>query len=785
MNIIKYDTGIGDLKNWIIQESSFDERYLGKCEAIFAQGNGYLGIRNALEESYPGEVRNTFITGTFNKASQDEETELPNVPDMTGISIIVDGHKLNLMQGETKEYSRTMNLKNGEVVRKICWINQTGIKVNAEFKRIVSLAEEHTMAVSLDFSVDRETEIVLETGIDGSVTNSGAQHFEKIERRIYEGRNMQYLSATSQSKIWIAQHGACTLETLGKALPIMGRRTLKNQYTFQAVPGKNIHFEKISVFHSSRDQKYMQTKPEEVQERLRHDGRETLKKGVEKGYEILKQESEEVWNQYWKESDIKIQGEADFEQLAIRFALYHLNIMVKHNDNRVGIGAKALTGEGYKGHSFWDTEMFILPYFIFTRPETARTLLEYRYWNLYGARLKAREQGYEGALYPWECAWVDDGEVTPLYIGADVVTGKITKCWTGLIEHHISADIAYAVEQYYLVSGDQDYMEKCGYEIILDTALFWASRVQYQEKKKRYEILDVIGPDEYKEHVDNNAYTNYMAAHNMKQALKIIEELPKFNQEVYRRLDKKFSLSYIKEKIEKCIDKLYLPVPNEEGIIPQSDQYLTLKKLELGKYKNSKEVLTIYNDFNTHQLNQYMVSKQADTVMLFFLLDTLFDEDIKRKNFVFYEDKTLHDSSLSKSTHAILANDFGLTDMAYDLYEKAVRIDLGPQMNSSNEGIHSASIGGIWESTVMGFGGVRMEGEHLRITPRLPEKWTGLRFPLRFQGVSLWVSVNQREVVVENKGKKEISLLLCGDLITISAGQRAKKVYVRKSRNEI
>ena len=715
MNMMKYDAGTGELKNWLIQENAFDERYLGKCEAIFAQGNGYLGVRNALEEAYTGEVRNTFVTGTFNKASREEVTELPNAADMTGMTIMIDGHKINLSQGELKAYKRTMNLKNGEVIREFTWTSPSGVTINARFQRIVSLADEHVMAAALCLSVDKDAAVSIETGIDGSVTNSGSQHFKDLKRRIYEARDMQYLAKTTESGVWFAQHAACSLDAEAEVLPIMGRRTLMNKFSFKVPAGQSIHFEKISILHTSRDKVYEGMDAENITETLKKDGMTALKAAFAKGYEVLKQESENKWKEYWKESDILIEGDADFDQLAVRFALYHLNIMVKHDDNRVGIGAKALTGEGYKGHSFWDTEMFILPYFTFTRPQTARTLLEYRYRNLFGAHLKARECGYEGAMYPWECAWVDDGEVTPLYIGADVVTGKLTKCWTGIIEHHISADIAYAVEQYYLITGDKEFMKNYGYEIILDTALFWASRLQYNAEKDRYEILDVIGPDEYKEHVDNNTYTNYMAANNMSQALKIIAQLSEEDSESYRKLDEKLDLSYIKEKIEACIDKIYLPIPNEDGIIPQSDQFLSLKKLDLTKYKTSDKVLTIYNDFNTEQLNQYMVSKQADTVMLLFLLDTLFDQEIKRKNFIFYEDKTLHDSSLSKSTHAILANDLGLEKMAYDLYEGALTIDLGTQMKSSNEGIHSASAGGIWESTVMGFGGVRMEGEHMRI----------------------------------------------------------------------
>ena len=770
MSIIKYNTGTGDLKNWLVEESAFDERYLGKCEAVFAQGNGYLGVRNALEEPYVGETRNTFLTGTFNKAAADEVTELPNLPDMTGIMITVDGHRFNLTEGKLKEYKRTMNLKNGEVVRSVLWESQTGIEIKVVFKRMVSLSREHLMASRMEIALNKEAKLVLETGMDGRTNNSGAQHFMELDRRIYDGRDMQYLSKTTQSGVWIAEHAACSMNLEAKVLPVMERRTLTNRYTFQAVPGQTLEFEKVSVFHSSRDTVYQDILENEIKDRLKKDGMELLHKGMEMGYDALLSESTASWGTYWEKEGITINSENEFDQLAVRFAQYHLNIMVKKDDNRVGIGAKALTGEGYKGHSFWDTEMFILPYYIYTDPKVARTLLEYRYKNLYGARLKAKENGYEGAMYPWECAWVDDGEVTPMYLGADVVTGELIKVWTGLIEHHITADIAYAVEQYYLATGDLDYMEKYGYEIILDTALFWSSRLQYNKEKDCYEILDVIGPDEYKEHVDNNAYTNYMAAYNMKLALQTAEKLSSENKEVYDRLDAKLHISYITKKIEEGLEKLYLPKPNAEGIIPQSDNFLQLKKLDLSKYKDTEEVLTIYNDFNTEQLNHYMVSKQADTVMLLFLQETLFDEETKKKNFIFYEDKTLHDSSLSKCTHAILANDLGMKSMAYDLYEKALTIDLGQEMKSSNAGIHSASMGGIWESTVMGFGGVRMNGSKLRIAPTLPANWTKLVYPLHYQGNELRVTVLEKEVRVENLGSQTVSLLLGKEETGIAPG---------------
>ncbi len=784
MNRLKYNAGTGNQKNWLIQETVFDERYLGKCEAIFAQGNGYLGVRNALEETYTGEVRDTFITGTFNKASSEEVTELPNIPDMTGINIKINGQELNLLKGKLERYCRTMNLKNGEVVREIIWETPSKIRLQAQFRRIVSLENEHLMATAVEFFLDQDADLVIETGIDGSVTNSGAQHFCNIERRVYDINEMQYVSQTTESQIWIAQHAACRLNVKADVLPEMGRRTLKNKYHFRAKKDQKISFEKVSVYHSSRDMGYMGKQNEQIIEKMKQDGRDVLKTAFSKGYEGIKRESEKQWEKYWKASDIIIEGNADFDQLAIRFALYHLNIMVKHEDNRVGIGAKALTGEGYKGHSFWDTEMFILPYFIFTKPETARTLLEYRYKNLYGARKKAQKNGYEGAMYPWECAWVSDGEVTPEYAGTDVITGECTKCWTGLIEHHITADIAYAVEQYYLVTNDQDYMEQYGCEIILETARFWASRLQYVEEQDRYEILDVIGPDEYKEHVDNNAYTNYMAKHNMELALHMIQELEAKHVELYGKLDQKINLLKLKKTLEERIEKLYIPKPDTDGIISQADGFKNLKELNLTKYKLAEQVGTIFDDFNIQQISQYKVIKQADIIMLFFVLGVLFDKEIQRKNFEYYEEKTLHDSSLSKCIHAIIANDLGMEEIAYEFYESCLNVDLGLYMKSSDAGIHSASIGGIWESTVMGFGGVRMKGEKLYLTPKLPQKWTKLTFPLCIKGNFLKISVDKTSVTVINHGNEEVSFLLQEEMVKVPAGMKMER-KIRENEYEI
>ena len=753
-----------EYKGTVIKECFFDRKNIKKFEAIFTQGNGYLGIRNALEEHYVGEIRDTFITGTFNKASKEEVTELPNIADASAVKIIVDGEEFSLTEGKICFYERSLNLTTGESVRSIKWESPKGIKLDIVFRRFVSLDNEHIFVQKVGLLCDKNANIIIESGIDGSVTNSGAMHFEDIQRRVYEGRYMEYIAKTTQSNVKIIQGAVCSLNKEASAIPVMGRRTLANRYSIKIKANEKLEFEKKSIFFSERDREYAHLKGKNRFDEIKRESAKLIRELEEQSYNELFKRSESKWQDYFEKSKIDIGTDDIYVKTSINFALYHLRIMVKTDDNRVGIGAKALSGEGYKGHSFWDTELFILPYFTYTHPEIARTLLEYRYHNLYGARLKAKEHGYEGAMYPWECAWVDDGEVTPLYMGADIVTGEITKVWTGLIEHHITADIVYAIDHYCKVTNDIDYMGKYGYEIIFEAALFWASRLEYIADKDRYEIRDVIGPDEYKEHVDNNAYTNYMAAYTMRLATKKFEYLKNNNKTLFDALDSKLDLKYTKECIEKRLPKLYLPLPNEDDIIPQSDTFLGLKKLDISKYKNSDEVLGIYNDYNTKQLNEYMVSKQSDTVMLLYLFRDLFDHETRKKNFVFYEDKTLHDSSLSKSTHAILANEFDFEEMSYKLFKGAISVDLGANMKSSDEGIHSASIGGIWAAFVFGFGGTNIDDKGLNINPCLPVNWDFLEFPLVYQGTRLRVRVEKdNQVSVRRLDGKSVEIYIKGE----------------------
>lgn len=773
-----YNTGKRELKDWLIQEDFFDSRYTGKCEAIFCQGNGYLGLRNALEERYPFEKRNLFIAGTFNKFHPEEVTELPNFPDVTNMNIFINEKNFSLLEGRIYDYKRTMNLKNGEVTRTVDWESMTGERIRFNFRRFVSMFDKHVIAERVEIEpVSENILIKIISGIDGTVTNSGVQHWVEGEKRIYENRYLELLSGTTQSNVFSAMYTAHKYylndkEAEPELLPVMSRRCIQMCISQRVQKGQKFILEKFSSVHTSRDQEYAVKNSKSVIPLVRNDGKRNIKKLYEMGYTKLFEESSRMWKKLWCNHDVIIQSEDSFDQLAIRFAVYHMNIMVKKDDNRVGIGAKGLTGEGYKGHSFWDTEIFLFPYYLLTQPLTAKTLLEYRYKNLYGARNKAKEYGYEGAMYPWEAAWIEDGEVTPLYGFADIVTGEPIKYWTGILEQHITADIAYAVWQYYEVTKDEQFMINCGYEIIFETACFWNSRLEWNEDKKRYEINYVIGPDEYKECINNNAYTNYLAAFNMEIALRLAEELNGnvSNSKIYNILVQEMELEKLVKDIKEKLPLLYLPQPNKNNkLIEQFEGYFKLKHMDISTYKKSEKVLTIYNDLSQEQINHYQISKQGDLIVLFFLLPQLFDKETMDKNFTFYEERTLHDSSLSMSTHSVLACELGRIKEACSFYKSACRVDLGTDMKSSEEGIHSAAMGGIWEAAVMGFGGVKIMEGSLHISPSLPKEWGQLRFRLVFRKAVLEIIVEKEEITVINHGETE-EIFLRGIKTVIEGG---------------
>ncbi|MBC6309417.1 glycoside hydrolase family 65 protein [Listeria sp. FSL L7-1582] len=758
---LKYDRGTSESKNWRITETHFQPEALGKVEAVFSLGNGYMGLRSATEERYAHEVRGNFVAGTFNKFLGDKEvTELPNAADMTEMIFTLNGDMFQLTDGDILDFDRTLNLKDAELSRHIHWRSPSGSEYKLIFTRFVSLDNKHIIAQKVAITpLSSDLTLTLRSGINGQMTNTGTQHFKEGVLRLYNQKIMKLEAHTTESNIdfvHFSRHAFKKENTnfTPKNTIFMDRRKIFIAFEPEKIKkNETVTIEKVSGVYTSRDKDWVDVDTALANFTATSD------------YDTLFQAHRNAWkSQVWEQYPIQIEG-VDFDQLAIRFAIYHLTGMTPAHDNRMNIGAKGLSGEGYKGHAFWDTEIFVLPFFTTSNPKIARQLLEYRSLSIPGAVRKAIDNNYEGAMFPWESAWLEDGEVTPVWGAADIITGEPTKIWSGFIEQHITADIAFAVWQYYQFTGDQDFMEKHGYELLFATAVFWQSRLE--EKGNRYEITGVVGPDEYKEHVDNNAFTNYMAHWNLKKAIHYHDLLQKGNPELLASLSAKWDLPNNYQKWKEKAAKLYLPQPNTELVIPQDDTYLSKKIIDLAPYKEASQVGALFLDYNLDQVNDMQITKQADVMILLYLLENEFSPEVKQANWDYYEPKTLHDSSLSRATHSILASDLGDKDLAYSMFEKASRIDLGPNMKSSDAGIHAASIGGIWQVVVNGFGGVRMLDGKLYLHPHLPEKWTTLQFPIYWQGSRLEIKVTQEAVAITNTSNNTVVLTLNGTAISI------------------
>lgn len=345
---IDYYAKKGDNAGWLIRETDFFPEHLGKCEAIFCQGNGYLGQRAALEETYVGEKRNLFVTGTFDKFDESEVTELPNLPDMTNMEIFINGDRFRMDSGRLKSYERQLDLQTGILTRDIEWISPKGEQFKLHFERFVSLLDEHTFGQKAEITpLANAATIKVRSGINGCVTNTGTQHFHEGKMRIYDGTIMEMCSETVESEVLCCQYAENRFYLGGAAekaeqLPVIDRRKLATETAFTVEQGQTLTVEKLCCIHTSRDQIYEGT--ESVKEKVPADGKHHMEAIGRKGYEALKQESCAAWENYWEKQDIQIESEDAYDQTAVRFALYHLNIMVKRDDDRVGIGAKALSG---------------------------------------------------------------------------------------------------------------------------------------------------------------------------------------------------------------------------------------------------------------------------------------------------------------------------------------------------------------------------------------------------------------------------------------------------------
>ncbi len=751
----KSKTSLRYESEWMIGESFFEEEWLNKYEALMAQGNGYLGIRAVTEESYTTEIRNFFVAGTFNRFSEEEVTELPNLPDPLQMNIYINNERLNLNRGKITDYNRTFNFQNGELIRSFIWTSDRDRVIYFEFKRCVSMLDKHFIKQKVSIKpLNENVEVKISSGINGRMTNSGTQHFVELEKRKRKDiLQMKVRTIDSDVEMVISTMHDIFLNGEKQEvtkMPNIPRRQIKENFELCLEKNEMLVIEKTSSVFTSRDFDFNQTDDLEMKAMA-------AMEGLNQRYETFIEKSSDKWQDLYNQAEIKIESINFKDQLLLNFSRYHLHIMTHELDNRVNIGAKGLSGEGYKGHTFWDTDIFILPYFTFCYPDIAQNLVEYRFKTLEGAREKARGNQYIGAQIPWECAWLDDGETTPLYGDVDIITGEATKILTGIIEDHVSSDVIFGYKQFLDITGREEKELEYA-QLVLETALFWTSRAR-KNQDGIYEILDVIGPDEYKEHVNNNTYTNTMAKFNVDEGIRLLEKMDPNHYRQYKPFLNHFTQEELLIKLKNFSKNVFVLPFNKQGILPQDDNYLQKKEIDISQYKEHENVNEIFKDYNLEQVNQLQVSKQADVLLLMVHFFHMFDKEIIEKNFDYYEERTLHDSSLSLSTHSLLASLLSKRQLAYEFFEELYRIDLGDNMFSSTHGIHSASMGGVWQSVILGFGGLSYDAanKQLHVNPKLPPSWKGLTYQVYYQGEKLEIDIKEGNFLVRllEKGNNE------------------------------
>lgn len=728
---------------WLILQDEYDAAENLNYESLFCLTNGYLGTRGSYEEGTVKSLPCTFVNGVFDK-SETFMRELANLPNWLGIRLYVEKELIGIENCSILEFSRVLDMKHAMLVKRFLLEDKKGRQTLVEGIRFVSRANVHRMAVKLYVTpINYDGIIEVENIVDGSVINfADAPRFKVKHTYLVANERLTetgvYIEcATRDNHLHVGTGAFLDAERNGKSVIktrqfyAFGEQTIEFQ-DFDAEQGVTTEITKYASIYTERDlPKY------ELHSAVKNE----IDAFVERGFEQELAEHFKVYEEMWKEADIQIQGDFDLDR-AVRFNIFHLMSTGNEHDDRVNVGAKLLHGEEYGGHAFWDTELFMLPFFAYVFPKTAKNLESYRYRLLDAARANAAKNGYKGAQYPWESA--DDGtEQCPDWtIEPD---GTCYRCYVADYEHHVTAAVAYGIYDYVKITKDTSFLLKKGAEILMETARFWASRCEYITEKDRYEIRKVTGPDEWHEPVDNNVYTNYLAKWNLRYVIALIQDLKEHHREDYDRIAEKISLT--EKEIEEwnlVQSKIYLPRKEGTQLLEQFEGYFDLQEVTIQEYdKNDWPIRPV--ELKTMKTKETQIIKQADVVMLLHLMGEEFDEETTKLNYSYYEKRTLHGSSLSPSIYSIMGLKVGDDTKAYRYLRRAAFIDLINLQKNTREGIHAANAGGVWQTVVFGFAGLSIDADGiLNITPKMPKEWEGVTFRIHYLNSWLEISIDAK-----------------------------------------
>jgi alpha,alpha-trehalose phosphorylase len=740
---------------WHIIEKGFHPEFMAQLETMLALGNGYLGMRGCPEEGGPNAENGTFINGFYETRpivygeeaygfAKTGQTIL-NVTDSKIIKLFVDDEPFWLPNANLVRYDRRLNMKSGTLDREILWETPAGKQVLITSRRLVSFAHRHVAAISYRVTLlNAEAPVVIASEMMANEPSTRANGDDPRLASVFAGKVLHHRTSSAQDRRIVLCHATeksrmtltcATDHVLETECPHAYKAVHTEDFgqvafTIEARPGCPIHLTKYMVYHTSQT-----ASSEELCGRAEW----TMDRMMNQGFQQLLAAQEQYMDDFWRRSDVQVRDIREDRlkrttvetQQAIRFNLFHI-LQASARVEDAGVPAKGLTGQAYEGHYFWDTEIYLLPFLIYTSPQIARNLLTFRYKMLPQARAHARQLGHRGAMFPWRTI---SGEEASAYYAA------------GTAQYHINADIMYALRKYMQATGDEQFLRDYGAEMLVETARLWLDLGFYSDGKGgKFCINAVTGPDEYNTVVNNNAYTNLMARENLRYAVQVVESLRTTKLDAYNALVHKTALE--PSEVEAWLgaaEHMYVPYDEQLKIIPQDDSFLEREPWDFRNTPSDHYPLLLFY----HPLNIYrkQVIKQADVVLAMFLLGDAFSPEAKKRNFEFYDPLTTGDSSLSSCVEAIIAAQIGDMDKAIRYGMAALLMDLADVGGNVKDGCHIASMGGTWMMLTYGFGGMRDDDGTLSFWPRrAPEDNAILRFPVTYRGQMLEVEIGLETV---------------------------------------
>jgi trehalose/maltose hydrolase-like predicted phosphorylase len=737
---------------WLLIEKGYDPLREVSIEACFAVSNGFLGVRGARAisrgptwVSWLPHLRwaswpRTFVAGLFDTPNIDPPVPaLVPVPDWLRVRVLLDGAPVLQHRGESLHHQRILDLRRGALLTQWRLRHESGGLVKVATYRAVSQADRrlglHLVRLEVEDEAPHEVTLEARFGQMG-----GGLDADRLEQDLGVWR-------TEQSGKGLAIACTASLQLNGDDIPGRAPSPFHWSWHWTSKPGLAASFQRV-IAVARDDSAGGDPSPQALN---------GLDRAKQIGWRNVLAEHEAAWSERWCFSDLELTGD-DAAREALRFAVYHLNSAANPADEKVSIGARALTGDAYLGHVFWDTEIYVLPFYTATWPQAARALLMYRYHLLPAARAKAARAGWRGAMFPWESA--DTGEETTPERVLDA-RGQPVDVLCGTQEQHITADVAYAVWQYWEATGDDQFMLEAGAELLLETARFWSSRAILEADGKRH-IRGVIGPDEYHETIDDSAYTNAMAQWNIRRGIDIAAVLRERWPDRWAELS--CELGYDNAEIARwgaAADTLMTNFDAKSGLFEQFTGFFDLEEIDLAAYADRKFPLDVV--LGRERVQRSQVVKQADVVALIALLPDLCDAKARLANFRFYDKRCGHGSSLSNGMHALVAARLGEIDAALSHFSAAAAIDLRGAGEASAGGVHIATLGGLWQAAVFGFAGLSLRKAALGVNPHLPPAWQSLGFRAHWRGRLVRIEIDRaaRELRAE---------LVSGDAMPLDVG---------------